>query len=123
MTAPVTYHDLDGWSKSYASYHGMVETFAASAMPVGWQWDENDRAFVAECDRYSLVQMYDPEGCEFDVVLKDGEPIGTLDGELTIYDISELQTQDQIELRAAELEAAIEDRWQMRLEDMREDRQ
>lgn len=111
---------LDGGSNDFMSYRSMIENLADDGTFNDGECDPNFRRFQESMDRYSTVQMYDPEGCEFDVLLKDGEPIGTLDDELTTYDISELQTLDQMELREAEREAQAEAAWEERLEYARE---
>jgi hypothetical protein len=107
---------LDGGSKDFMSYRSMIENLADDGTFDEGECDPNFRRFQESMDRYVLVQMYDPEGCEFDVLLKDGEPIGTLDQELKHYDISELETYDQMELREAAEEAARELNYEARLD-------
>lgn len=125
----IKFYPLDGGKPSefYGNppFNALAESFAMDAMPLGWEPDEdtpNDREFQAQCDRYSLVQMYDPEGYEFHVVLEDGQPIGTLDEKLTLYDISELETYDQMELREAAEEAERDAQAEYALEDRLEAR-
>ena len=78
----VTFHGFDGFSHSYRNYGDMIEAFAASVMPVGWEWGDEaayDRDFIAQQDRYKLVEMFNDHDDCIEVLMLDGKPIGVLD--------------------------------------------
>lgn len=79
MSARVHYYGFNGTVGSYVNYHSMIETFAAGAMPIGWEYDDFDREYIAEQDRYSLIEMYNADGDCVEVLLFDNEPVGVLD--------------------------------------------
>ena len=108
----VHFYGFNNITGSYRTYGSMIETFAADAMPVGWEWGDEaayDREFIAQQDRYSLVQMYDKHGDEIEVVMLDGEPVGVLDNpHIGLGDLKQYETPDQTALREGAEDAARE---------------
>lgn len=114
MTARVYYYGFNGTVGSYASYGSMIETLAAGQMPVGWLWGDEapfDREYIAQQDRYSLVEMYSTlnDHDYVEVLLFDGEPIGVLD-DATIgpADLADYETHAEMERRQGAEDAARE---------------
>ncbi len=93
----VHFYGFNGRTGSYRSYHSMIETFAAGNMPIGWEWGDDapyDREYIAQQDRYSLLEMYDADENCIEVLLHDGNPIGVLDDpSVSLADLSRFAEQ------------------------------
>ena len=110
MTSRVHFYGFNGRTGSYRNYHSMIEMFAAGAMPVGWEYDDFDRDYIAEQDRYSLIEMYNADGDCVEVLLFDNEPVGVLD-DATIGKadlIAQFETLEQTAYREGAEDAARE---------------
>ena len=87
MTARVHFYGFNNITGSYRTYGSMIETFAADAMPIGWEYDDFDREYIAEQDRYSLEEWFNADEDCVEVLCLDGEPIGVLDENISRDDL------------------------------------
>ena len=94
MSARVHFYGFNDRVGSYVNYHSMIETFAADAMGIGWEYDDYDREYIAEQEKYSLLEMYDADENCIEVLFHDGSPIGVLDESgVTLADLAKYAEQ------------------------------